>query len=78
LPRRAILAHVDPDRAYLELAIELDSDPISGYLATKPGEPRNFSGWIELVAAIEDARGGRQVAPRAAVTWLPVPGSANS
>jgi hypothetical protein len=69
---------VDPDRAHLELAIELDSDPISGSVADEHGEPRRFRGWIELVAAIEDARGGRQPAAQAAVAWLPGRGAAKS
>jgi hypothetical protein len=41
---------------HLGLAIELDSDPITGELSTGAGEPRRFCGWIELVAAIEAAR----------------------
>ncbi len=41
----------------LELVIEIDSDPISGSL-TVGGRPEasRFTGWIELVAAIEAAR----------------------
>jgi hypothetical protein len=41
---------------HLELAIDLDSDPISGFVTNGATDARPFSGWIELVAAIEAAR----------------------
>jgi hypothetical protein len=42
--------------AHLELAIDVDSDPISGLVSNGTGRARPFSGWIDLVAAIEEAR----------------------
>jgi hypothetical protein len=41
---------------HLELAIEVDSDPISGSVSNGNGQSQPFIGWIELVAAIEAAR----------------------
>jgi hypothetical protein len=40
----------------LQLAIDLDSDPISGSVSNGGQGMRAFTGWIELVAAIEAAR----------------------
>ena len=46
-------------RIDLELSIEVDSDPITGYLrAGRAGAPRPFSGWVELSGAIEQVRQG--------------------
>ncbi len=42
--------------AHLELAIDLDSDPITGSVSNGARGAQQFSGWIELVAAIEAAR----------------------
>jgi hypothetical protein len=42
--------------AHLELAIELDSDPISGSLSNGAHGAQPFVGWIELTEAIEAAR----------------------
>jgi hypothetical protein len=42
--------------AHLELAIDLDSDPISGSVSNRTHGLRPFAGWIELVAVIEAAR----------------------
>ena len=44
--------------AHLELVIDRDSDPIAGSVEAPDEPPRRFSGWIELVEAIEDARRG--------------------
>ena len=41
---------------HLELAIEVDSDPISGSVLNGARKSQRFNGWIELVAAIEAAR----------------------
>jgi hypothetical protein len=43
---------------HLELAIEVDSEPISGSVSVSNGTRHSqpFIGWIELVAAIEAAR----------------------
>jgi hypothetical protein len=42
--------------AQVKLAIEIGSDPIAGSVTVGTGAPQRFSGWIELVAAIESAR----------------------
>jgi hypothetical protein len=42
--------------AHLHLAIDMGSDPIAGSVAARGERPRQFSGWIDLVEAIEDAR----------------------
>jgi hypothetical protein len=44
------------------LSIELESEPISGRVSTEDGPSRRFSGWIELVEAIEAARCAAPVA----------------
>jgi hypothetical protein len=41
---------------HLELSIEVDSDPISGSVSNGAHGSRPFSGWIELVGAIEAVR----------------------
>ncbi|HSC04431.1 MAG TPA: hypothetical protein VLC49_13965 [Solirubrobacteraceae bacterium] len=46
--------------AHLELAIEVDSDPISGSVSNGSRRSQPFNGWIELVAAIEAARSAGQ------------------
>jgi hypothetical protein len=45
----------------LRLQIELQpaSDPIEGHLAGEHGETVSFIGWLELIAAIEQARAAR-------------------
>jgi hypothetical protein len=40
----------------MELVIDVDSDPISGSVSNGSHVARPFTGWIELVAAIEAAR----------------------
>jgi hypothetical protein len=40
----------------MHLSIEIGSDPIAGSVTVGVGAPQRFSGWIELVAAIESAR----------------------
>jgi hypothetical protein len=42
--------------AHLQLSIDVDSDPITGSVSNGAHGSRPFSGWIELVAAIEAAR----------------------
>lgn len=42
--------------AHLQLAIDVESDPISGSVSNGSQDARPFTGWIELVAAIETAR----------------------
>lgn len=50
------MASVERARTHLELAIEVDSDPISGSVSNGSPQSQPFNGWIELVAAIEAAR----------------------
>ncbi len=52
---------VDSAIAHVHLTIELDSDPIRGAVALAGGGAREFSGWIELAEAIEEARIGLSV-----------------
>jgi hypothetical protein len=65
------------DTEHLELSIEVDSDPISGWVSNGAYGTRPFSGWIELVAAIEAARCPVAGAGRSGETesetlgWLP-------
>jgi hypothetical protein len=40
----------------LSLAIDVDSEPISGSISNGCHVERPFTGWIELVAAIEAVR----------------------
>lgn len=42
--------------AHINLAIEVDSDPISGCVTNGSQLAQPFTGWIELTAAIESAR----------------------
>jgi hypothetical protein len=43
--------------AEMQLSIDIGSEPISGSVSMGDGASREFSGWIELVATIESARG---------------------
>jgi hypothetical protein len=47
---------VDPVYAHVHLEIDVDSDPITGTVCATEGDSRPFSGWIELVSAIEEVR----------------------
>jgi hypothetical protein len=68
---------VERARTHLELAIEVDSDPISGSVSNGSRHSQPFHGWIELVAAIEAARssvtlrGGAGEAERQTLGLLP-------
>jgi hypothetical protein len=42
--------------AQLRLAIDIGSEPISGWVWSGAGVPTPFRGWIELTAVIEAAR----------------------
>ena len=50
------MSAVERATAHLELAIEVDSEPISGSVSNGSPQSQPFIGWIELVAAIEAAR----------------------
>jgi hypothetical protein len=47
---------VTRETRHLQLAIDVDSDPISGSVTNGAHRSQPFSGWIELVAAIEAVR----------------------
>lgn len=51
-----ILLTVETGTAHLRLAIDVDSDPISGSVCNGTGYATRFAGWIELVSVIETAR----------------------
>ena len=76
---RAILRRVGADSVLVNLAIDLESDPISGVVTRCGGEPRRFSGWIDLVAVIEQERGTRRKGENTRVdAWgEPTPGRPN-
>jgi hypothetical protein len=42
--------------AQLRLAIEIGSEPISGWVSNDTGVSKPFHGWIELTVVIEAAR----------------------
>jgi hypothetical protein len=42
--------------AHVELSIDVGSEPISGLVVVGANQPQSFSGWMELVAAIEAVR----------------------
>ncbi len=45
--------------AHLSLAIDVDSEPISGSISNGCRVEQPFTGWIELAAAIEAVRSAR-------------------
>jgi hypothetical protein len=47
--------------AHLSLAIDVDSEPISGSISNGCRVERPFTGWIELAAAIEAVRSAGRV-----------------
>jgi hypothetical protein len=60
---------MEPVYAQVRLEIDVDSDPITGTVCAADGDSRPFSGWIELVSAIEDVRsnaGGEEI-----LGWVP-------
>ncbi len=42
--------------AHLKLAIDIDSEPISGSVSNGTGDSKAFHGWVELASVIEAAR----------------------
>jgi hypothetical protein len=40
----------------VRLSIALDSEPIKGSVAVGDGAPRDFLTWLELIAALDEAR----------------------
>ena len=61
--------------AHLELTIDLESDPISGSVSNGVQGPRRFTGWIELVTAIEAVRSSGASAHRSGETSAETLGS---
>lgn len=49
-----------PSNDPLQLYLDSASDPISGALIHADGRRERFSGWIELTAALEEARRSEQ------------------
>lgn len=49
-----------PSSVPLQLYLDSASDPISGALIHADGHRQRFSGWIELTAALEEARRSEQ------------------
>jgi hypothetical protein len=45
-----------PDRLRLELELRRADDPIEGDLNSEHGTTVSFTGWLELIAAVEAAR----------------------
>jgi len=43
-----------PDTRSVTVALRVGSDPISGSVAGHTGAGRPFSGWLELIAALQD------------------------
>ena len=41
----------------VRLSIALDSEPIEGIVTVGDGTPRDFMTWLELIAALDEARG---------------------
>jgi hypothetical protein len=62
----------------VSLSIELDSDPISGFVSADfDMEPRSFTGWVELAGAIEEFRIRRSGGAGAEILGL-VPGASST
>jgi hypothetical protein len=47
---------MQPDPLRLELELRRAGDPIEGRLSSEHGKPVSFTGWLELIAAVEAAR----------------------
>ena len=43
----------------VRLAIDVGSDPIAGQLSIGGAPPRPFGSWLELIAALDEARSSR-------------------
>ena len=43
-----------PDTRSVTVALRVGSDPINGSVVGHAGVPRPFSGWLELIAALQD------------------------
>jgi len=45
-----------PQPVHFDLVLEIGAEPIRGRVGREPQRLREFSGWIELAAALEAAR----------------------
>ena len=54
----AVSSHDETPSETLSVTVELekDADPISGSVSEAAGQRRSFSGWLELIAALQRAR----------------------
>lgn len=57
----APIVHPDvPRRVHVAVQIDVGSDPLSGVLSADGGPEHEFSGWLDLAAALEQvSRDGR-------------------
>jgi hypothetical protein len=44
------------ERLRFQLELDRERDPIEGRLTTQQGQTITFTGWLELMSALEDAR----------------------
>jgi hypothetical protein len=57
-----------PGLVHLQLELDTAADPVEGWLVRDGGTREPFTGWIQLAAALERARGGgRSYEPEPAV-----------
>jgi len=48
-----------PQAVHFDLVLEIGAEPIRGCVGREPQRLREFTGWIELAAALEAARTGQ-------------------
>ena len=54
----------EPGLVHLELELDPAADPVEGWLVVGSGDREQFTGWIQLAAALERIRvGGAPPAP---------------
>ena len=70
-----IVLTVTRGTAHLVLAIDIDSDPISGWVSNGCKASRAFQGWIELAGVIEAARTPEGLASNGSETLGSFPGA---
>jgi len=75
LGRAGIVLTVTRGTAHLVLAIDIDSDPISGWVSNGRKGSRAFHGWIELAGVIEAARTPEGVGSSGSETLGSFPGA---
>ena len=54
---------MNPSDRHIEvrLEIEIDSQPIAGAVQVGDGAPREFRSWLDLIAALDEARAAAPV-----------------